>query len=68
MSAFDRGRLVATLLCRRFTGCTLAELPSAFGLGHPSSSANLVRRAKAHEAKSTSFRHQVKNLEPQLLS
>ena len=68
MLAFVRGQLVATLLCRRFTGCTLAELSTAFGFGHPDNSANLVRRAKTRESESTRFRQQVKNLEAQLLS
>ncbi len=62
------GRDVAALLCRRFTGCTLSELSTALGLGHPDSSANLVGRAKAREAKSPRLRHQIKNLETRLLS
>ena len=62
------GRDVAAPVCRRLTGCTLAELSTAFGLGHPDSSANLVRRAKTRESKSTRFRQQVKNLAAQLLS
>ena len=62
------GRDVAAPVCRRLTGCTLAELSTAFGLGHPDSSANLVRRAKTRESKRARFRQQVKNLEAQLLS
>jgi hypothetical protein len=43
------GREIAALLCKRYTGSTLAQLSEAFGLGHPDSSANLVRRAKTQE-------------------
>ena len=45
------GRDMAALVCRRFTSSTLAELSVAFGLGHPDSAANLVRRA-ARESES----------------
>jgi putative transposase len=41
-----RGREIAALLCRRYTRVTLAQLSDRFGLRHPDSSANLVRRAK----------------------
>jgi putative transposase len=34
------GREMAAMLCRRYTGSTLAELSEAIGLGHPDSSAN----------------------------
>ena len=44
------GREMAALVCRRFTSSTLAELSVAFGLGHPDSAANLVRRAKRQES------------------
>lgn len=40
------GRELAALLCRELTNVTLAELSKALGLGHPDSSANLVKRAK----------------------
>jgi REP element-mobilizing transposase RayT len=40
------GRDLAAYLCRRYSGATLRELSSDFGLGHPDGSANLVRRAK----------------------
>ncbi len=60
-------REIAALLCRRFTSTTLAELSEAFGLRHPDSSANLVRRAKKREAESTKYRRQVKDLESKLM-
>jgi len=56
------GRETAALLCRRLTSSTLAELSEAFGLRHPDSSANLVRRAKNREAESTKYRRQVNDL------
>ncbi len=40
------GREMAALLCRRHTAVTLSALSQRFGLRHPASSANLVRRAK----------------------
>ena len=40
------GRELAALLCRELTGTSLAQLSIAFGLGHPDSSANLVKKAK----------------------
>ncbi len=62
------GREMAALLCRRYTGSTLAELSTAFGLGHPDSSANLVRQAKQREEKSPAYRRQLKEIEAELLS
>ena len=47
-----RGREMAALLCRCFTNATLSQLSERFGLRHPDSSANLVRRAKKREAES----------------
>ena len=38
--------MVVAGLCRRYTGATLAQLSERFGLRHPDSSANVVRRAK----------------------
>ena len=39
-------REIAALLCRELTTKSLAELSDVFGLGHPDSSANLIKRAK----------------------
>ncbi len=57
------GREMAALICRRFTSSTLAELSTAFGLGHPDSSANLVRQAKRRESKSANYRKRIKEIE-----
>ncbi|MDC0934712.1 transposase [Pirellulales bacterium] len=57
------GRDMAALVCRRFTSSTLAELSAAFGLGHPDSAANLVRRARRNENESSDYRKQLKNIE-----
>lgn len=44
------GREIVARLCRRLTSATLAQLSDRFGLNHPDSSANLVRRAKEARA------------------
>ena len=60
------GREMAALLCRRYTSATLAELSKRFGLRHPDSSANLVRRAKQREKESASHRRRIAQAESQL--
>ncbi len=60
------GREMAALLCRRHTAVTLADLSQRFGLRHPDSSANLVRRAKTQEEKHLSYRRQIARAESQL--
>jgi len=40
------GRDIAAYLCRRYTTATLAELSARFGLGHPDSSSDMIKRAK----------------------
>jgi len=57
------GRDMAALVCRRFTSSTLAELSVAFGLSHPDSAANLVRRAKRQESESPQYRNRLKKIE-----
>ncbi len=61
------GRDMAALVCRRFTSSTLAELSDAFGLGHPDSVANLVRRARRIESESPEFRNRMKQVEQTML-
>jgi hypothetical protein len=61
------GREMAALLCRRHTSATLASLSSHFGLTHPDSSANLVRRAQQQEQQSPSYRQRFKEVESALL-
>ncbi len=62
------GREMAALMCRRYTSATLAELSERFGLRHPDSSANLVRRAKQREDKSATYRRQIAQAVSQLAS
>ena len=57
------GRERAALLCRRWTGVSLAELARRFGLRHPDRSANLARRAKQREANSAADRCQIRQAE-----
>jgi hypothetical protein len=63
---WQQGVLVAALLCRRYTSATLAQLSERFGLRHPDSSANLVRRAKKREEESAFYRRQIARAESQL--
>ena len=60
------GREMAALLCRRYTSVTLAQLSDCFGLRHPDSSANLVRRAQRRAEQSASYRRQIALAESQL--
>jgi hypothetical protein len=61
------GRDMAALVCRRFTSSTLAEMSAAFGLSHPDSAANLVRRAKRQEFKSPAYRNRLKKIEQAMM-
>ena len=61
------GRDVAALLCRELTCTTLAELSTEFGLQHPDSSANLVRRAKRQLSESKRFKLEFGRLKRNLL-
>ena len=57
------GREVAALLCQRRTGETIASLSQAFGLVHPDSASNLVRRAKLRIDKSREYRQAIDDIE-----
>jgi hypothetical protein len=49
---------MAAYLCRRYTRATLRELSERFGLSHPDSAADLIRRgAKKLEQSSEAMRH-----------
>jgi chromosomal replication initiation ATPase DnaA len=50
-------RDVAAWFCRRLTACTFRELAPAFGVGHPDSVRNLVRRVDRALATSRKLRH-----------
>jgi REP element-mobilizing transposase RayT len=60
------GREMAALVCRKHTSATLAELSTRFGLNHPDSAANLVRRAKRLSARSPGYRRKLQQLEARL--
>jgi chromosomal replication initiation ATPase DnaA len=60
------GRDVAAYLCRRYTTSTLAELSQHFGLGHPDSSSDMIKRAARNQATNSSIRKRVKRIEKQL--
>ena len=61
------GREVAALLCRQLTSSTLAELSKYFGLAHPDSAANLVRRANKGISSSPKYKQQFEALREKLL-
>ena len=61
------GREMAALICRRLTSSTLAQRSAAFGLGHPDSAANLVRRAKRRESESAKYRNRLKTIEQTIM-
>ena len=61
------GRDVAAYLCRRYTPATLTELSDRFGLGHPDSSSDLVKRAKKLIDSNPGVRKRVKRIEKQLM-
>ncbi len=60
------GREIAALLCRRYTGVSLATLSASFGLRHPDSASNLVRKAKQREEQSAKYRKIVARIEREL--
>lgn len=60
-------RDIAAWMAHRHTTATLRELSGAFGLRHPDSVSNLIRRAETAIGESTNAANQIKNLE-ELLS
>ncbi len=60
------GRDVAAYLCRRYTSATLAELSKRFGLGHPDSSSDIVKRSKKHIESNPAISKRVKRIEKRL--
>ena len=52
-------RDIAAWLTRRLTTCTLRELAPRFGLGHPDSVSNLVRRADKAITKSRKLQKEI---------
>lgn len=60
------GREMAALICRRYTGVRLNVLSKAFGLNHPDSASNLVRKAKHREEKSSKYRETIAKIEQSL--
>lgn len=57
------GRDMAAWLCRRWSGATLRELGTWFGLTGTDSVANLVRRAEIRNQESSKWRRQAKQIE-----
>jgi chromosomal replication initiation ATPase DnaA len=57
---------MAAWLCRRWTGATLRELGSAFGLTGTDSVSNLVRRAQQQFKESASWRKRASKIEASL--
>ncbi len=61
------GREIAALLCRQMTSSTLAEMSKYFGLEHPDSAANLVRRANKLIANSPKYKQKFEALREKLM-
>ena len=60
------GRDIGALLCRRWTSATLRQLSETFGLGHPDSASDLIKRGlKQLESNQATFRR-VANVERKL--
>lgn len=55
----EASRDIAAWLARRVTTATLRELSMSFGLGHPDSVRNLIRRADQQMERSPTIRKQV---------
>jgi len=59
-------REMAAYLCRQWAGVSLAKLSAVFGLEHPDSSSNLVRRAKRRAEASLEYHKIIILLETKL--
>jgi len=60
------GRDLAAYLAHRRTTATLRELAASFGLGHPDSVSNLIRRAERAIARSASLKRDLGQIEKSL--
>jgi len=60
------GRNLAAYLAHRRTTATLRELAELFGLGHPDSTSNLIRRAEQELAQSSTLRSDLETIEHRL--
>ena len=62
----EAGREMTAYLCRQRTGVSLTKLSAVFGLEHPDSSSNLVRRAKRRAEESVEYQKIITLLETKL--
>ncbi|MGB7328963.1 MAG: transposase [Rubripirellula sp.] len=60
------GRDIAAYLCRKYTTATLSELSEQFGLGHPDSSSDMVKRARKLVSANAKVGKRVMQIENQL--
>lgn len=60
------GRDVAAMLCRRWTGTTLRALSETFGLSHPDSASDLIKRGKQRTESSQEVSRRVQRIERRL--
>jgi putative transposase len=60
------GRDIAAYLCRRYTTSTLAEISLRFGLSHPDSSSDLIRRGESSLTSNANIRIRAMRIENQL--
>ncbi len=60
------GREIAAYLCRRWTGEPLSQISKRFGLSHPDSSSNLIRRVKKRMDESKDYHQAIDEIEYKL--
>jgi len=60
------GRDIAAMLCRRWTRTTLRELSKTFGLGHPDSASDLIKRGQQRTESNQEVAQRVKRIERKL--
>jgi REP element-mobilizing transposase RayT len=60
------GREMAAYLCRRYTRATLRELSERFGLSHPDSASDLIRRGAMRLEQSKEMARQLRAIEEKL--
>jgi putative transposase len=60
------GREMPAYLCRRYTQATLRELSERFGLSHPDSASDLIRRGATRLEQSKEMERQLRAIEAKL--
>jgi putative transposase len=61
------GRDIAAMLCRKYTTSTLADLSQQFGLSHPDSASDLVKRGRKSFDSNTHVKSRVRKIEKRIM-